>query len=132
MAIHSYGYMVDNADQIKAAEDFKLLTDNLDLILENEPIIFNCADYSFCTPAFSYCNPILMWRWEATSNLSAIGLERWSFKELCPNCNNLVLITSFAGSPLTGGNKWTGICLTCRQRQKGRDSLYFKDWMDMV
>jgi hypothetical protein len=131
MTIVSRGYLPNNSTVVD--NDCPLFCQNIDLLIGHERNILNCAEYFFCNLSFAWCS------WPYTSGdgqlylgYLLLGLTTGQLIEHCPTCNSIVLITSFGGSPLTGNNGWTGVCLTCRQKQKGEQSAAFRQWMDFV
>ncbi len=133
MTLVSRGY--DNnssADDIE--KDWQLFSHNIGLILNKQQKILNTADYFFCQPAFASCSwPYLKNDGELPLGYLLLGLSSGILIEKCTSCPEAkVLITSFAGSPVTGANWFTGLCLTCIQKQQAEQSTRFKDWMTFI
>jgi hypothetical protein len=114
-------------------EQWDLFWCNIDLILNNKQKIFDNADYFFCSPTFSSCS----WPYSGNDGQLFVGylLIGWQaniLTEKCPGCGRGALIVSFAGSPLSGSNSWTGFCINCRRKEGGEHSAKFSAWMDFV
>lgn len=121
MSIVSCGYKA--SPKSNAEEDFHLFTANLDLLRANEKTILECAEYFFCDIPFSYCS----WPYVDGDGLLCLGylLLGWRDEllvEPCPDCAGNCLVTSFAGSPLSGGNSWTGFCSHCNKKHRKNNS----------
>jgi hypothetical protein len=134
MAIISRGYELDESAADSSDREWQLFSQNIDLILKHEQDILACGDYFFCSLAFAYSS----WTYVAGDGQLFLGylLLGWRNNiliEQCPVCTSgKVSITSFGGSPLSGSNGWTGICLDCHQKQQGKHSEHFRQWMDFV
>jgi hypothetical protein len=124
---------IPTCNQVNLEKDWQLFCRHLDLLLESEQIIFNSADYFFCCPSFASCSwPYLGGSGDLYIGYLLLGKKTRQLIEHCPYCTGGILITSFAGSPLSGGNKWTGLCLSCRQTSRGEQSSKFKQYMEFV
>ncbi len=128
----SQGYRSE-ADIEEAQRDWQLFSQKIELLLQHQQSILRCSDYFFCHPAFANTS----WPYVSGDGPLQLGglLLGWRGNILiarCLNCDGKVLITSFAGSLGTGSNTWTGLCLCCRQQQKGKHSVAFKAWFDFV
>ncbi len=119
MTIISSGSVPD-FNEMDAAKDWKLFCSNVDLVLRRVKDIIACSDYFFCRPAFGLCN----WTYVNGDGPLSLGHLLLGWRDgvlvgMCPVCSGSVLVVSFAGSPLSGSNRWTGFCLGCRARRKG-------------
>jgi len=133
MAVVSRGYYNNSsADDIE--RDWQLFSHNIGLILNNQQKILNTADYFFCQPTFASCSwPYLKHDGSLPLGYLLLGLKYGSLIEKCTNCpEGKVLITSFAGSPLTDANSFTGLCICCLQVQLGKQSTRFKERMGFI
>lgn len=125
MAIHSVGFLPNRLEKEIAEREFQLFCENISLILEYRQEILNCVDYFFCSPKFAWCS----WAYVAADGplymgYLLIGWEENVLTTRCTACRGGVLVTSFSGSPLSGSNRWSGICLFCRNNQKGSWSQF--------
>jgi hypothetical protein len=128
----SQGYRSE-ADIEEVQRDWQLFSQNIDLLRRHEESILSCRDYFFCHPAFASCSwsylegdgPLLL-------GYLLLGWRAGLLSEDCSDFKSQVLITSFAGSPLSGANTWTGLCLCCREKRKGQNSRLFRQWMDFI
>jgi hypothetical protein len=132
MPLVSKGYS-PNAG-VALERDWELFCSNLDLLLSNEQIILNHADYFFVAPACCFSSfPYISGDGQLFLGYLLLGWQADILTEQCPDCKAAkVSITYFGGFPLSGRNSWTGISLCCRQRQQGKDSIKFRQWMDLV
>lgn len=116
--------------------DWQLFCQHIELLLWYQQEILNCASYFFCSPSFSYCS----WPWTSHDGPLAIGylILGWQNRLLvqpCPEsgCSGEVLITSFAGSTLSGSNSWSGCCTNYRSRKSGsRTDIPFYELVNFV
>ncbi|MBX9877602.1 MAG: hypothetical protein K2Y22_04015 [Candidatus Obscuribacterales bacterium] len=120
MTIIFAGYNPQSNNQIDEAREWKLFCDNIQQIIKHEKDIFACGEYFFCRPAFARYS--LAYSDRATPLVVGYLLLAWRNDWLtgtCPKCCEKVLVTSFAGSFLSGSNRWTGLCVCCQCRQRG-------------
>ncbi len=136
MAIISRGYGPDESANKDLEADWQLFSQNIDLILKHEQDILACRDYFFCSPSFACCS----WPYVGGDGQLFLGylISGWQNRLLvqpCPDsgCGGTVLITSFAGSPLSGSNHWSGYCADCQSRKSGsRTDIRFYELVDFV
>lgn len=123
MAIHSCGYF--NPASSEKAEAFDVFVQNLALIRHHEEDILECGDYFFCQLPFAYCSwPYISGDGPLCLGYLLLGWRDGIFREVCPACNSDCLVTSFAGSPLSGSNSWAGYCCACETKQYGKGSIH--------
>ncbi len=134
MALASKGYCADSLTAYEINKGWQLFFQNLALILDNQQKILETASYFFCQPCFAMCScPYVNGDGAFPLGYLLLGWRSGNLVEVCPNCpDGKVLIASFAGSVLTGRNSWTGICLSCRQKQSGKHSSAFRQWVDLI
>ncbi len=133
MAIISRGYEPNESAAKNTDREFQLFSQNIDLILKHEQNILACRDYFFCSLPFAYSS----WLYCSGDGQLFLGylLLAWKTGQLteqCPTCMGRVIVSSFSGSPLTGRNSWSGLCLGCRQRQIGKESKNFLRRMEFI
>ncbi len=130
MTILSKGYCSDLGIE---DTEWQLFCQHIDLLLKHKQTILTCSDYFFCCLSFAAASfPYLQGDGQLALGHLILGWEQSVLIERCPTCECKVLITSFAGSPLSGCNSWTGLCLGCRQRQKEKHSVHFRQWMNFI
>ncbi len=130
MTIISKGYCSDSGIE---DTQWELFCRYIDLLLQYRKTILNCGDYFFCHLPFAAASfPYLQGDGPLVLGHLVFGWEQNILIEQCPACERKVLITSFAGSPLSGSNSWTGLCLSCRQKQSDKHSSAFRQWVDLI
>jgi hypothetical protein len=133
MTIISRGYEPNESAAKNTDREFQLFSQNIDLILKHEQDILACRDYFFCSLPFAYSS----WLYCSGDGQLFLGylLLGWKAGQLtehCPICMGKIIVSSFSGSPLTGRNSWSGLCLDCHQRRQGNHSKHFHQWMSLV
>lgn len=108
------------ADEITAARDLFLFRATLPLLLANESAILQCAEYFYSQPAFSWCSCAFIAGGPLPIGYLILSWQNDRLIGNCPHCASKVLVTSFAGSPLTGSNWWKGFCRSCNHMKVGR------------
>ena len=75
MSIHCQGFTEDISRERWEA-DFRLLKDNLELLLDRQNTILDVPEYFFCAPAFASCN----WPYVAGSGPIYLGylVQGWN------------------------------------------------------
>ncbi len=125
MPIHSSGYIPASEGEDTRAQDFETFTQSLDRILANEDLILNCPEFFFTPLSFAYCSwPYVGGSGPLCLGYLPLGWKDGLFVESCPTCSKPALVTSFAGSPLSGSNGWSGYCRTCKKKVVGQDSQH--------
>ena len=111
----SEGYV--NLDSKEVYEkDLNLLCENLKLILDNANKILDIQKYFYCYPKPAYLSVAYI---GADGQIPLGGLIlKW--KELllieeCPDCKGKLYMINGGGSPLSGRNSCTGICIGCQK-----------------
>jgi hypothetical protein len=134
MTLISKGYCADSFSAYELNKDWQLFSKNIALILDNQQKILETASYFFCQPCFAMCSwPYVNGDGVLSLGYLLLGWRSGNLVEVCSNCSGgKVLITSFAGSPLSGRNSWTGICYSCCQKQGGEHSSAFRQWVDFI
>lgn len=123
MTIHSFGYSSPASSE--KVEAFDLFVENLALIRKHDKDILECADYFFCPLPFASCSwPYVGGDGPLCLGYLMLGWEDGILLEQCEHCGSDCLITSFAGSPLSGSNSWSGICGTCKLKQSSKRSKH--------
>lgn len=120
MTICSYGFAPRDEGTDDGTRELELFSKNIALFEERREAILSCREYFFCRTAFAFCS----WPYIGGDGPFVIGhlLLGWNGAALtgeCSNCGGMVLVFRFGGSPLSGSNKWTGICKDCGQQQTG-------------
>lgn len=119
MTIYSYGYFPDSDGDVAAAE-FKLLCDNLDLLLDNHGRILDTPEYFFCQPKFAWCSyPFIPGSGRLPLGYLLLGWRKEILTDRCAECDGKVLITRFSGPAFEGYYSYTGCCFKCRTKQSG-------------
>jgi len=111
----SEGYVnLDSKEEYE--KDLNLLCENLKLILDNANKILDIQKYFYCYPKPAYLSVAYI---GADGQIPLGGLIlKW--KELllieeCPDCKGKLYMINGGGSPLSGRNSCTGICIDCRK-----------------
>lgn len=113
MTIESHGFVpsIGAEDARTSVEKF---VQKLPLLLKHSDTIMNCADYFFCELPFASCSwPYLSGDGLLYLGYLLIGWKSGAYMGECPHCSAKVHVFSFGGSPLSGTNKWTGVCVVC-------------------
>lgn len=123
MTIVSRGYA--GSPSSNSEEAFLFFSENLDLIRANEKTILECAEYFFCDIPFASCS----WPYVGGDGPLSLGYLLLSWRdgllvEPCPGCRGECLVTSFAGSPLSGSNSWSGICSNSKKKYSKNPSIH--------
>ena len=116
--IVSIGYRSTVAARAKAEDDSQLLQTKLSLLLTNIDKIMDRPEFYFCWPTNCWCSwPYFKGDGPIYLGYLLEGYRDQILKETCPSCSTRTLmISSFSGSPISGTNSCTGICLSCSTR----------------
>lgn len=125
MQIEFSGYQFDESENEPRAEEFKVFIEHLELVLKNQTKILDTPDLFFSNLAFAWCS----WPYIDGDGPLCIGylFKGWEdgiLCETCPKCKGQVLVVSFSGSPLSGRNDWTGVCVQCNKSQSHDQSIH--------
>ena len=125
MKICSHGYVPEKSDNEQREKEFQLFVEHIDLFLNREQEILDCREYFFCPLSFAGCS----WPYVSGDGPLCLGYFLLAWREgllieRCPDCGGKALVTFFGGSPLSGRNGWSGICVTCRKKKSGTDSIH--------
>lgn len=131
VSIQSIGFNPQQSEEKRAAQ-LRLFIDNIDLILEQAEEILRYRDLFFCAPDIAWCS----WPYFGGDGPLSFGflISGWYdgiLLEPCPDCGKTVLVYCFGGSPLSGSNSWTGVCVVCREEKSARDSVH-KPFADKI
>lgn len=123
MTIVSRGYT--GSPSSNNEEEFLLFTENLELIRAHEKTILECAEYFFCDIPFASCSwPYIGGDGPLCLGYLLLGWRDGLLIEPCPGCGGECLVTSFAGSPLSGSNSWSGFCSNCKKKYSKGQSIH--------
>lgn len=87
-----------------------------------DPVRFHSLPGEFC-----YCSwPYLAGDGPLSLGVLVTGWKDGVLTDVCPDCGGTLYLLSFAGSPLSGGNSFTGYCSACRAevRQNAAGHLF--------
>lgn len=123
MTLVSRGYVGSPSSLFE--EEISLFTENLDLIRANEKTILECAEYFFCHMPFASCSwPYVGGDGPLCLGYLLLGWKEGLLVEPCPGCGGECLVTSFAGSALSGSNSWSGFCSNCKKKYSKGSSIH--------
>jgi len=127
--IRSRGFAPEKASKPSTVNEFQLLAENLNLLLEHEEEIMSQPRYFYCEMEDAFLSMpyisgdgliplgvlMLLWRGEV-------------LKDVCSDCGGEVYIVGTGGSPLSGNHSWWGCCRQCGKRQKGHKPTFRELW----
>jgi hypothetical protein len=123
MAIVSRGYTGSSSSDTEP--EFQLFSENIALLRNNEQKILETAEYFFCELPFASCSwPYVGGDGPLCLGYLLLGWKNGILLEPCSDCNGECLVFSFAGSPLSGSNSWSGFCHQCNQKKNNRDTVH--------
>lgn len=132
MVIHSAGYAPPSRVQQNTGKDLEFLLRSFPLIWEQQEAILRQPELFEIQLDFAWCSwPYLDGDGPLCLGYLILGWQNGILQEPCSQCDSLLFITSFGGSPISGRNGWRGICLQCRQFFKGK-SANFVERMQFV
>ncbi|ABW66074.1 hypothetical protein [Desulfosudis oleivorans] len=97
------------------ARDLQLLQENLELILKHQDMILASPELFHSGPVDAVIGLIYMGGHRAPIGVLLRLWQQDLLMALCPHCAGRLYIFSAGGSPLSGINRATGICASCKQ-----------------
>ncbi|MBX9720901.1 MAG: hypothetical protein K2X81_05875 [Candidatus Obscuribacterales bacterium] len=106
---------LDEISQGQNDHNIELFFSNFELIMKHENDILLCDEYFFVSPFLNY---------EMVLGYLLLGWRHAVLMDTCPDCTAPVYLFSFAASQTSGNNSWTGFCLSCQSKKRGRKEKY--------
>ncbi len=120
---------VDKVDQQREIECRTLLREHIPLLLENRGIISSTPEFYFCEIMGSALSLAYIRGGSLTLGMLVDLWSEYQFIEVCPDCGRTVYLVHAGGSPLSGINRWGGICLECQKDQHGCSKSFIDIWI---
>lgn len=99
-------------------KNYSLIWKNRDKILSTPSLYNITAPFISLSIAYIYCGNLTL----------GMLIQLWQKNEwssTCPDCGDIVRITSWGGSPLSGINKWHGFCTRCNRELSASENKFF-------
>ncbi len=99
-------------------KNYSLIWENRDKILSTPSLYNTTAPFIGLSIAYIFCGNLTL----------GMLIQLWQKNEwssTCPDCGGIVRITSWGGSPLSGINKWYGVCIQCKRDVSSSKKKFF-------
>lgn len=120
-----------NKPQDEIDREWLLLSENLQMIIDNTPHIIKHKKYFYTQFSSAVIGTTIHGEEFIPLGILLLLWQDGNLKDTCPHCGGTVYIIGAGGSPLSGSHKWYGCCAKCRERITG-SSIFSNIWRPAV
>jgi hypothetical protein len=112
--------------------ELEMVRDNLDRILEQADTILETPEKFHCLLHAAHLGLVTGPSWQIPLGVLLLLWKDGKLITICPHCAGNTHILGAGGSPLSGANTFTGICVNCREIVTGRLADFSNVWHPLL
>lgn len=113
-------------------DELEMLRDNLDRILEQADIILETPEKFHCLLHAAHFGLTTGPNWQIPLGVLILLWREGKLITTCPHCAGKTHILRAGGSPFSGANTSTGICINCKEIVTGRLADFPDVWQPLL